>query len=133
MRAGRQEIRVPQLSPPISHYTDAVRCGQFLFISGCVSFDASGQIVAKGDVVGQTRQALENMAACLQAADMNFDNVVKVTVFLVDVNDRAAIDPVRRQFFGRARPSSTLIGVKALATPDLLVEIEAVAYDGHET
>lgn len=130
MRNGRQEIRVPQLSAPISHYTDAVRCGDFLFISGCVSFDASGEVVAKGDVVGQTRKAFENMAACLHAAGMDFANVVKVTVFLVDVNDRAAIDPVRRLFFGHARPSSTLIGVKALATPDLLVEIEAVAYRG---
>jgi 2-iminobutanoate/2-iminopropanoate deaminase len=130
MRGARQEIRVPQLSRPISHYADAVRCGDFLFISGCVAFNAMGEIVAAGDVAGQTRQALQNMHACLDAVGMTFDNIVKVTVFLVDVNDRSIIDPIRRRFFGQAKPSSTLIGVKALAIPGLLVEIDGIAYDG---
>jgi 2-iminobutanoate/2-iminopropanoate deaminase len=130
MRNRRQELRVPQLSTPISHYTDAVRCGDFLFISGCVGFDGDGNIVAKGNVAGQMRQALENMKACLAAANMTFENVVKVTVYLVDVNDRVAINSVRQEFFKSSKPASTLIGVRELAGPDILVEIEAVAYDG---
>jgi 2-iminobutanoate/2-iminopropanoate deaminase len=130
MNSQRQELRVPELSPPLSHYTDAVRCGDLLFISGCVALDNRGDIVCEGDVVGQMRKALENMQACLAAANMTFNNVVKVTVFLVDINDRAAINTVREEFFQDARPASTLVGVSELVAPELLVEIEAVAYDG---
>lgn len=130
MGRQRQELRVAELSTPVSHYTDAVRCGDFLFISGCVAFDQQGHIVSKGDVVGQMRKALENMGACLTAAGMTFKNIAKVTVFLVDINDRAAINPVRKEFFKDAMPASTLIAVNELVSPDLLVEIEAVAYDG---
>jgi 2-iminobutanoate/2-iminopropanoate deaminase len=130
MGKQRQELRVAELSSPVSHYTDAVRCGDFLFISGCVAFDQHGSIVSKGDVVGQMRKALENMQACLTAANMTFSNVAKVTVFLVDINNRAAINPVRKEFFKDAKPASTLVEVTKLVSPDLLVEIEAVAYDG---
>jgi enamine deaminase RidA (YjgF/YER057c/UK114 family) len=63
MKFHRRELRVPELSAPISHYTDAVRCSDFLFISGCVAFNRSGNIVCKGDVAGQMRKALENMKA----------------------------------------------------------------------
>ncbi|TAK84436.1 MAG: RidA family protein [Betaproteobacteria bacterium] len=130
MKRGRQELRVADLSQPISHYTDAVRCGDFLFISGCVAFDEHGRIVAKGDVRGQMRQALTNMKACLDAANMTFANVAKVTIYLLNTTDRHAINPIRQEFFGSFKPASTLIGVNELASPDILVEIEAVAFDG---
>ena len=77
--------------------------------------------------MAQTRKVLENVRDVLQAAGADMADVLKVTVFLIDVNDREAINPVRQEFFGDARPASTLIEVSALAHPQMLVDIEAVA------
>ena len=84
-------------------------------------------MVGEGDVVAQTRQVLENLRDALRTVGADMGDVLKVTVFLTDVNDRAAINPVRQEFFGEARPASTLIEVSALVDPRMLVEIEAVA------
>lgn len=125
--ATRQEIRVEGAAEPISHYTDAVRFGDLLFVSGAAAFDSDGNVVGKGDPVTQTRVILQNIRDALQAVGADMGDVLKVTVFLTDINDRAAINPVRKEFFGDAKPASTLFEVSALAVPDMLVEIEAVA------
>jgi 2-iminobutanoate/2-iminopropanoate deaminase len=124
--SGREEIRVPELAEPISHYTDAVRAGNLLFVSGCVPVDGDGRLVP-GDVVAQTRQVFANVAAVLAAAGAGFGDVVKVTVFLVDVDDREAVNTVREEVFGAARPASTLVEVSRLAVPGAHIEVEAVA------
>ena len=123
---GRQEISVEGLPTPLSHYCDAVRFGDLLFISGCAPFDENG-VVAPGDVVGQVTYVLQTIEKILASCDATFADVLKVTVYLTDVSLRAAINPVRQQFFGSARPASTLVEVSALALPGMLVEIEAVA------
>jgi reactive intermediate/imine deaminase len=123
----REEIRVPGLAEPISHYTDAVRAGNLLFISGIVPVDGEGKLVGEGDVAEQTRQVFRNMQLVLGAAGCGFDDVVKVVLYLLNVDDRPAINPVRKEFFGEARPASTLVEVSALAIPGALLEIEAVA------
>ena len=125
--ATRQEIRVEGASEPISHYTDAVRFGDLLFVSGIAPFDSDGDVVGKGDVVAQTRVVLQNILDILRTVGADMGDVLKVTVFLTDINDRSAINPIRQEFFGDARPASTLIEVSALADPEMLVEIEAVA------
>ena len=125
--ATRQEIRVEGASEPISHYTDAVRFGDLLFVSGIAPFDSTGEVVGEGDVVAQTRQVLQNLLDALRTVGADMGDVLKVTVFLIDINDRGAINPVRKEFFGDARPASTLIEISALADPKMLVEIEAVA------
>jgi 2-iminobutanoate/2-iminopropanoate deaminase len=124
---SREEIRVEGLAEPISHFTDAVRTGDLLFVSGIVAVDADGALVGAGDVVAQIRQVFENMRAVLAAAGCSFDDVVKVTVFLTDVDDRPRINPVRQEVFGEARPASTLVEVSRLAVEGALVEIECVA------
>ena len=125
--AKRREIRVAGASEPISHYTDAVRFGDLLFVSGIAPFDSDGEVVGEGDVVAQTRQVLASLLDALRTVGADMSDVLKVTVFLTDVNDRAAINPVRQEFFGDARPASTLVEVSALVDPRMLVEIEAVA------
>ena len=122
----RQELTVAGLAPPISHYCDAVRFGDLLFVSGLVGVDDQGGVVGEGDAARQTRQIFENMRRVLDAAGASFADVLKVTVFLTNIEDRARINPVRREFFGAARPASTLVEVRRLVRPDLLVEIEAV-------
>jgi 2-iminobutanoate/2-iminopropanoate deaminase len=126
----RKEIRVPALSEPMSHYTDAVRAGDLVFVSGVVPVDGDGRLVGGDDVVAQARQVFENMGAVLAAAGCSFADVVKVTVFLVDVDDRARINPVRREVFGDARPASTLVEISRLAVPGARIEVEAVALAG---
>jgi reactive intermediate/imine deaminase len=122
----RTEIRVPGLAEPISHYTDAVRAGELLFVSGCVPVDGEGKLVP-GDIVAQTRQVFDNVRLVLEAAGAGFADVVKVTVFLVDIDDRAAVNTVRQEVFGDARPASTLVEVSRLAIPGARIEVEAVA------
>lgn len=121
----RQEFRVETLHEPVSHYTDAVRWGDLLFVSGVAPLDKELRLVSE-DVVEQTRKVFLNMKEILDAAGATFADVLRVTVYLTDVRDRARINPVRKEFFGAARPASTLIGVKELVVPGMKVEIEAV-------
>ena len=122
----RQEFRVKGLNEPVSYYTDAVRWGDLLFISGLAPLDQKGRLVGGDDVVAQTRQIFENMAKILAAADADLADVLRVTVYLTDIADRAKINPVRQEFFGTTRPASTLIEVSALVVPGMKVEIEAI-------
>jgi 2-iminobutanoate/2-iminopropanoate deaminase len=122
----REEFRVEGLAEPISHYTDAVRYGDLLFVSGVAPLDERSQLVGEEDVVAQARQVFVNMKKILETAGTGFDRVLKVTVYLTDVADRTKINPVRKEFFGAARPASTLIGVNELAIPGMKVEVEAV-------
>ena len=125
--AKRKEIRLPDLCEPISHYTDAVRFGNLLFVSGMVGVDAQGRVIGRGDVVAQARATFANMQRILEAEGASFADVLKVTVYLRNVEDRARVNPVRAEFFGDARPASTLVEVSKLVAPELLIEVEAVA------
>lgn len=122
----RKEIRIDELNQPISHYTDAVQFGDLLFISGMAPVDGNATVVGGDDVAAQTRQVFLNMAKILKIAGAGFEDVLKVTVYLTDINDRAKINPIRQEFFGKHRPASTLIGINELAIPGMKVEIEAV-------
>jgi 2-iminobutanoate/2-iminopropanoate deaminase len=122
----REEYRVAGLAEPLSHYTDAVRGGGLLFVSGLVPVDEQGKLVG-ADAAEQARQVFRNMELVLRAAGCGFEDVVKVTHYLLNIDDRPAINPVRQEFFGEARPASTLVEVSALAVPGALLEIEAVA------
>jgi 2-iminobutanoate/2-iminopropanoate deaminase len=123
----RQEYRVEGMNVPISHYTDAVRAGDLLFVSGVVPVDADGRLVGGDDVAEQARAVFEGLRRVLAAAGAGPQDVVKVTVFLTDVDDRPAINPVRQEFFGDTRPASTLVEVSRLAIPGAKIEVEAVA------
>ena len=126
-QTARQEYRVPGQAEPISHYTDAVRAGSLLFVSGVVPVDGDGRLVGAGDVAEQTRQVFRNIGAVLAAAGASFGDIVKVTVFLTEIDDRKLINPVRQEIFGAIRPASSLVEVSALAIPGAKVEIECIA------
>jgi 2-iminobutanoate/2-iminopropanoate deaminase len=124
----REEIRAPGQTEPISHYTDAVRVeGPMLFVSGVVPVDETGTLVGGDDVVAQARRVFENMGEVLAAGGATFADVVKVTIFLTDADDRVRINPVRQEVFGEARPASTLVEISRLAIPGAKIEVEAVA------
>jgi 2-iminobutanoate/2-iminopropanoate deaminase len=123
----REELQVDGLPAPLSHYTDAVRWGDLLFVSGCAAIGADGLVVAPGDVTAQARTVHDYLGAALKAAGTDFAHVLKVTVFLTNAADRQAVNEVRKEYFGSALPASTLIEVAALAIEGLLVEVEAIA------
>jgi 2-iminobutanoate/2-iminopropanoate deaminase len=125
--AEREEIRVAGQPEPISHYTHAVRAGELLFVSGCVPVDAGGMLVGGDDVVAQARQVFGNIETVLAAGGATFADIAKMTVYLTNVDDRPKINPVRQEFFGKARPASTLVEVSRLAIQGAKIEVEAVA------
>jgi reactive intermediate/imine deaminase len=124
---SREEIRVEGLAEPISHFTDAVRAGELLFVSGIVPVDAERQLVGGDDVVAQARAVFANMQDVLAAAGCTFADDVKVTVYLTDIDDRPLVNPVRQEVFGATRPASTLVEISALVIPGARIEVDAVA------
>ena len=105
--------------------------GTLVFVSGQVSRDAQGEIVGVGDIRAQTRQVLENMKSVLAQGGATMDDVVKVTVFVTDVAAHYSdIHAIRGEYFPKDYPASTMVEVKALVQPELLIEIEAVAVVG---
>ena len=111
---------------PIGPYSQAVKEGNFLFISGQIPADKDGNLV-KGDIKAQTRQVLENIKAILEAAGAGLENVVKVTVYLKDMNDFGAMNEVYAEYFGESKPERAAIEVARLPK-DVGIEIEAIAY-----
>jgi len=124
----REEIDVPEQAAQISHYAHAVRAdGPLLFVSGIVPVDERGDLVGGDDVAEQARAVFRNLGSVLAAGGASFADVVKVSVFLTDVDDRPLINPVRQEVFGAARPASTLVEVSGLAIPGAKIEVEAIA------
>ena len=117
---------MPGLNPPVSHYTDAVRFGDLLFVSGIAPLDQDMNLIGDGDVAAQAEQVFVNLQKVLEAVGAGFEDVLKVTVYLTDVDDRTRINPVREKYFGDARPASTLVEVSGLVMPGMKVEIEAI-------
>ena len=123
----RRDVMAKGVAEPISHYAHAVVADDTLYVSGIVPVDASGAVVGGDDVEAQARQVFAIMERVLAAAGATPADVVKVTVYLLDVDERPLINPVRQEFFGPHRPASTLVEVSRLVRDELLLEIEAVA------
>ena len=113
---------------PYSHYCHVVRGGEHVWVSGAVGIKADGTI--PDGTVEQFRVALDSVDACLRQAGASVAQVVKVTIFMTDISERAAINPLRIEYFGEHRPASTLVEVSQLVDPAFRVEIEAVAFTG---
>jgi 2-iminobutanoate/2-iminopropanoate deaminase len=128
---GIQRLRLEGvLPPPVSHYCDAVRAGDYLYISGIVGMDRDGHVVGAGDAARQTEQIFEHIGKVLAHVGADASRVTSVLIHLTNMDDRARINPVRIRFFGEHRPASTLVQVGALIHPDLRVEVTCTAYLG---
>jgi reactive intermediate/imine deaminase len=117
------------LSPPFgySHVVEAP-AGSIVYISGQVPLDAEGQLVGRGDFAAQTRQVFENLTHALEAAEATWSDVVKLDYFLRDVGQIGAVRAIRDEYVDTANPpASTLVEVSSLFSPDVLVEIQAIA------
>jgi enamine deaminase RidA (YjgF/YER057c/UK114 family) len=121
----RTEVKVPGLYPMFS--ADAVRFGDLIFVSGCVSADSEGNIVGEGDLAVQTRTTLDNLRMVLQAAGADLKDVLKTTVYMLDISQRGVTHDIRKEYFGESPPASTMLEVKGLGRPEYLIEIDAIA------
>jgi enamine deaminase RidA (YjgF/YER057c/UK114 family) len=111
------------------NYSHAVRMGNLLFVAGQVAQNKAGEIVGKGDALAQTHQIFQNLKDVLEACGSSLELVGKITVFTTSLDYRPAIAEARNKAYEGIphKPASTFLVISSLATPDYLVEIEAVA------
>jgi 2-iminobutanoate/2-iminopropanoate deaminase len=124
-----QAVSTPSAPAAIGPYSQAVRAGDFLFVSGQIPFHPATGAVVEGDVRAQARRVLENLGAIIAAAGGSFDRVVKTTVYLVDMNDFPAMNEEYAKFFGTPAPARATVQVGRLPR-DVRVEIDAIVHLG---
>lgn len=118
------------VAPPLKpHYSNSIRveAGPLLFVAGQVALDAEGKLVGEGDVRAQATQVLENVKAIVEANGGTMSDVVQVAVYVRDIAAFATVSDIRERYFPSAGPASAIVEVSALAWPEFLIEISAVA------
>nr|WP_295467802.1 RidA family protein [Mesorhizobium sp.] len=111
--------------PSYSHGIEVATGARTLYTAGQVGWDVNGNI--ENGIAAQTRLAFANLRSVLQSAGMDLKNVVKTTVYLTNLDDYPEYARVRSEILGTTKPASTLVVIKQLVKPELLVEIEAIA------
>ena len=127
-------INPPSIAPPLGAYTHAVDApgdARWLHISGQVGIAPDGSV--PDDFAAQAHQTWKNLIAILEAAEMDVGDLVHVNHWLTNQDDFATYAEVRSQYLGAARPASTLMIVKDLVKPGLMIEVGGVAAKSHET
>ena len=122
----RQAVSTSLAPKAIGPYSQAVRAGSLLFVSGQVPIDPATGDIVNGDIAAQTTRVFENIGAILQAAGASFDDVVRTTVFLADMNDFAAMNEVYGKYFASPAPARATVQVARLPK-DARVEIDVIA------
>ena len=122
----KESVSSPDAPKAIGPYSQAVRAGDWLFLSGQVPIDPSTGSIIEGDIAVQTRRVFDNLGAVLAAGDRSFADVVRTTVFLADMNDFAAMNAVYGQYFAEPYPARATVQVARLPK-DARVEIDMIA------
>lgn len=124
----RTTINPGEIAAPGGHFSHGVvvETPRTLYVAGQVALDSQGKLVGPGDPVAQATQVFDNIRSVVETAGGRVEDIAKTSVFLVDLDHRSAVGEVRRRFFAGDPPANTLLVVKSLASPDFLVEVEAI-------
>lgn len=127
---AKEVIYTEKAPKPIGPYSQAIRAGNFVFLSGQIPIDPSTGEIVKGDIHQQTRQVMENIKAVLESQGLGMENVVKVTIFLTDIGNFNQMNEVYATYFSSWPPARSTVEVSRLAK-NVDVEIEAIAHTDH--
>lgn len=122
----RQAISSASAPTAIGPYSQAIRAGQLVFLSGQVPLDPATGALVDGDIAAQTRRVLQNLGEVLKAAGLSFDHVVRATVYLADLNDFPGMNDVYATFFASPAPARSTVQVARLPK-DARIEIDVIA------
>lgn len=122
-------VTATTVAPPMKpHYSNSIRTnGPLLFVAGQVALGADGKLVGEGDIRAQTTQVLENIRAIVEANGATMADLAQVTVYVRDIEAFSTVSDIRERYFPADGPSSAIVEVSALAWPEFLIEISAVA------
>jgi reactive intermediate/imine deaminase len=126
----KQQITTDRLAAPNGHFSQATTIeasGKLVFISGMTARDREGKIVGIGDVEAQTRQVCDNLRAAVEVAGGTLDDIVRVDVYVRNIEHFPIIHKVRREYFKEPVPASTMVEVAKMVSPNYLIEISAIA------
>lgn len=121
----KKKISTKNAPQAIGPYSQAIQCGDFLFVSGQIAIDPKTNALVEGDIEAQTEQVLKNIAAIIEAAGMTVQNTVKCTCFLKDMNDFARFNAVYETYFGESLPARETVEVSRLPK-DVRVEVSVI-------
>jgi enamine deaminase RidA (YjgF/YER057c/UK114 family) len=127
--ATLEKFCAPGLFDPQT-YSQGIKVSQaqtILFLSGQVAYTPEGGVACRGDFKGQARGAYEAIKALVESQGGTIASIVKITTYVTDMHYRVDLAPIREEFFGKKGPASTLVEISALAHPDWMIEIEAIA------
>ena len=124
--AGRQAISAPDAPKAMGAYSPAIKAGNLLFVSGQIPIDPSTGELIQGDITAQTDRVMRNIEALLRAAGVDFNHVVRTTVFLADMNEFGAMNDVYRRYVVDPPPARATVQVARLPR-DIKIEIDAIA------
>jgi 2-iminobutanoate/2-iminopropanoate deaminase len=121
-----EPIATPHAPEPIGPYSQAIQCGSELYCSGQIALDPQSGEMVDGDIAAQAERVIENLGAVLCAAGCHYADVVKTTIFLVDMNDFPAVNGVYERYFGSTKPARSTVAVASLPR-GARVEIDCIA------
>jgi 2-iminobutanoate/2-iminopropanoate deaminase len=127
--ANIERFCAPGVFDPLT-YSQGIKVSQaqtILFLSGQVAYTPDGGVACRGDFQGQARGAHAAIKALVESQGGTMTSIVKITTYVTDLHYRADLAPVREEFFGKKAPASTLVEISALAHPDWMIEVEAIA------